>query len=279
MNHRDPRWLEGELPDELRRVLRSAAPVESSARQLTRIRASLGAAIGPAFSSSGRSDANATGQGAAYGYSQLLSLAKPLGLATLLAAGLGALWIYAPAAPLSSSGSQSTAAGEESLLPALVAAAPSPSTSTPDGHSDPQPSAAGPLQSSDSRPRGGESLVRANENPRASVPGAAKPPLRELGLAEELQQLEIVRREVERSPQRALAAAAVHRQRFPHGALGPERELLRIDALLRLGQYERAQRLADRALTASAANPYRAQVASLIARYARRQNVPTDLPR
>jgi hypothetical protein len=251
MKRRDPRWLEGELPDELRRVLRSAPPVGSSAGQLTRIRASLGLAIGPAFSSSGRSEGNATGQGAASRYPQLLSLAKPLGLATLLAAGLGTLWIHPPAAQLRSSASPPTAASDDSLRPRTAAAPPLPS----------------PSQTS------------ADANPRASVLGADKLPVRELGLAEELQQLEIIRREVERSPQRALAAAAVHRQRFPHGALGPERELLRIEALLRLGQYERAQRLADRALRASAANPYRDQVAALIARYARPQNVPTDLPR
>jgi hypothetical protein len=275
MNHRDPRWLEGELPDELRRVLRSAAPVESRADQLTRIRASLGLAIGPAFSNSGRSGGGAQGQGATSRYPQLLSLAKPIGLATLLAVGVGVMWNHATPAHLSSSALPPTAAaGEDLLRPSRAAAAPPDASAVA-----PQPSAAGSLPSSEGGPSAGESPPSTDANQRSQAPGADKLPRRELGLAEELQQLEIVRRAVERSPQRALVAASVHRRRFPHGALGPERELLRIEALLRLGQDVRARQLADRALRASAANPYRAQVAELIARYARRHSVPTDLPR
>src|SRR5688572_16571590 len=82
-----------------------------------------------------------------------------------------------------------------------------------------------------------------------------KPSCRE-GHAEALRQLELIGRDVERSPQRALAAAHVHEQRFPLSALAPQRELLRIDALLRSGQNERARQLAEQLLAASAARRY-----------------------
>ena len=82
-----------------------------------------------------------------------------------------------------------------------------------------------------------------------------------------MRQLESIRGWLAQSPQRALLAADEHERRFAHGALGPERELLRIDALLRLGQYERARQRGERVLAAPEAHPYRAQVANLLSGY------------
>ncbi|HTU61477.1 MAG TPA: hypothetical protein VMF89_23640, partial [Polyangiales bacterium] len=92
---------------------------------------------------------------------------------------------------------------------------------------------------------------------------SAQPP-QELGLAEELRQLEQIRQRLRVSPARALVEADTHARRFPQGTLGPERELLRVDALLRLGRNAEARKLADRMLAAPEGHPYRAQIEKLL---------------
>jgi hypothetical protein len=47
-------------------------------------------------------------------------------------------------------------------------------------------------------------------------------------------------------PARALSLAEAHRRRFGEGTLGPEREVLAIDALARLGRGEEARARAGR---------------------------------
>jgi len=85
------------------------------------------------------------------------------------------------------------------------------------------------------------------------------------GLAAELQGLAEIRRLLQTAPKRALDEAEAQETRFVSGALGPERELLRIEALLRAGRAEEAKHRARRALSASNNPPYRARIEKLFA--------------
>ncbi|HKU38563.1 MAG TPA: hypothetical protein VJR89_10465, partial [Polyangiales bacterium] len=73
---------------------------------------------------------------------------------------------------------------------------------------------------------------------------------------------EAIRRRVPSQPARALRELAQHAQRFPQGALGPERELLRIEALQRAGRTDDARRAAEHALR-DGSHPYAAQIRQL----------------
>jgi hypothetical protein len=223
------RWLDSEIPDELRRTLQSAKLDDPNPAQLERMRARLGVTLGPAFTSPPPAP-----RGAASAHApQFLSLGKSIGLASLIALGFGAAF-WAPQKPPPAPAFQP-----------VVTPKPEPKPEPEPEPELPPPTAAAPAEDKPTR----------REHVRAP------------GLGEELRQLENIRRWLARSPQRALAATDDHERRFPHGALGPERELLRIDALLRLGQYERARQRAERVLAAPEGHPYRAQVASLLAGY------------
>lgn len=233
MTRPEERWLQGELPDDLRRVLQSADVDEPSSVQLDQLRAKLGVALGPAFASPPAPHEAAV----SHGY-RFLSLGKSLGLISVFVLGFGAAWWGSPkAAP------PPPTAASIAQPPAVVAVEP-----------EPEPAPAPAVAAAPTPPAAAVSVAR-HERPR--------PP----GLGEELRQLENIRRWLARSPRRALAAADEHQRRFPRGALGPERELLRIDALLRLGQYDRARQRADRVLAAPEGHPYRAQVAALLSEY------------
>jgi hypothetical protein len=68
-------------------------------------------------------------------------------------------------------------------------------------------------------------------------------------LAREAKLLERARTSLRSSPGQALAILTDHERSFPDGALGPEREILAVDALVRLGRRNEAERR-GRALTA-----------------------------
>lgn len=68
-------------------------------------------------------------------------------------------------------------------------------------------------------------------------------------LAREAKLLERARALLESSPGQALAVLTDHERTFPDGSLGPEREVLAVDALVRLGRLGEAERR-GRALTA-----------------------------
>jgi hypothetical protein len=75
-----------------------------------------------------------------------------------------------------------------------------------------------------------------------------------------------IRALVTHSPARALAAVAAQQQQFSHGALAPERALLRLDALLRLERAAEAQQLARQLLAAPRDQPYRTRILELLSR-------------
>jgi hypothetical protein len=100
--------------------------------------------------------------------------------------------------------------------------------------------------------------------PAPSSPSAAAEPGG--GLAEELSGLDQIRALMGSSPQRALAATQQQQQQFSRGALGHERALLQLDALLRLGRTVEAEQLGQQLLAAQGNQPYRARIRKLLDR-------------
>lgn len=103
------------------------------------------------------------------------------------------------------------------------------------------------------------SSVKADE--RAATSGDAAP----TGLAAELRGLAEIRSVLDSSPARALSLVETQERQFAQGALGPERELLRIETLIRTGRADEAKRRATRALSASNNPPYRERIEKLFA--------------
>lgn len=85
-------------------------------------------------------------------------------------------------------------------------------------------------------------------------------------LADELRGLAQIRALLTHVPERALAAADEQQQRFARGVLGPERELLRLDALVRLGRVKEARTCAAQLQAVPENHPYRARIAALLQR-------------
>jgi hypothetical protein len=117
----------------------------------------------------------------------------------------------------------------------------------------------------------------AQAAPRARMhpPEAALPVLRarvvtpaaprgEAALREEINVLDRAREALEQgSAQRALALLDQHRRRFAQGTLLPEAEAMRIEALVRSGETERAQRRSRQFLSAYPDHPLSERVGEL----------------
>lgn len=78
--------------------------------------------------------------------------------------------------------------------------------------------------------------------------------------------LESARAALESSPRRALALTRVHARRFRSGVLGPERELLAVEALLRLGRTEAGNARALRLLEEGQGELYRERLHRILER-------------
>lgn len=96
-------------------------------------------------------------------------------------------------------------------------------------------------------------------SPIATAPMEAAP-----DIAGEIKQLDQARAAVASDPGRAQAALDAYARRFPHGALGPESTLLRIQVLLADGNRAAAAALANQFLAANPTSPYAARVRSLL---------------
>jgi hypothetical protein len=249
------RWSGSELPDELNAAL-SSADADASEQAIERMRSRLSDALGPAFADiPPPMDA-----GKAQRAVRLLSPGKWLGIGALFAIGFGAFWIRGPGAPAGhaehaakdhAAGAPAGAGAVHGSLPEAPAGVPLQPPITPSAP------VSQPMAATNEQP---EPLPAARPVKRAGQ--QVKGP--ELGLAEELRQLEQIRKRLRVSPARALVEADTHARRFPHGTLGPERELLRVDALLRLGRNPEAHKLAEQMLAAPEGHPYRAQIEQLL---------------
>lgn len=76
----------------------------------------------------------------------------------------------------------------------------------------------------------------------------------------ELQLIDEAREALQSSPTRALALANQHEQQFPHGSMAEERNVIRISALVALGQTSRARALATAFLRANRGSAYARRV-------------------
>lgn len=83
-------------------------------------------------------------------------------------------------------------------------------------------------------------------------------------LAAEVAMLDRARRALERSPRSALIELETHANTFPRGALAAEREFLAIDATLRAGDHEAAQRRGALFLQRYRSSPYVRRVRALL---------------
>jgi hypothetical protein len=96
----------------------------------------------------------------------------------------------------------------------------------------------------DAAARPAEALARAQ--PAAAEPAAAEPPPPDAPALSEVDLLFAARQRMRSDPQGALTLLDEHKARFGEGQLAPEREVLAIEALRRLGQSHAASaRLAD----------------------------------
>lgn len=238
-----PRWVDTELPEELRSVLRSATEDEAGAAQLERLRKAVEGAIGPAAfevqpprpgdpaATSGIPSASTWANA-----SQSLTSALPWALTAIAAIGLATLaarWRSEPHAVAETT--PQVVSAPAIAHPTEVPAAPTPVVEQP-------PS---------------QALV-------PSAPAPARPPAARPTLAEELASLDRIRARLQ-TPDQARIAVRRHAALFREGALIPERQLLELEIALRSGQTAKAKRLSRQMLRENSAFPYRARARKLLA--------------
>ena len=140
---------------------------------------------------------------------------------------------------------------------AVVATAPIEATATPVEATAPAPIEAvvpEPLAASIASPM-------ARPVPRPSTPTDALDPL-----AEEARLISEAHAVLEAQPARALALTTTHRRLYAEGQLAAERELVAIDALMRLGRADAARARAARLDAQYPSTPYPARAQRILAR-------------
>jgi len=106
------------------------------------------------------------------------------------------------------------------------------------------------------------------QSARAAVPssaGSASTEGQEDRLAKEAAMLEVARSSLEGDPARALATLDRHRAMFSSGVLAPERELLAIEALRRLGRIDLARSRGEELLAGASGSLYEERVRKILA--------------
>jgi hypothetical protein len=98
----------------------------------------------------------------------------------------------------------------------------------------------------------------------ATARNPSRPARVDRGVASEAALIEAARSVVRRDPARALAITETHRRSFPSGELAPEREVLAIDALVRLGRRDEARARADAFRTAHPRSIHTARIAAIL---------------
>jgi hypothetical protein len=158
-------------------------------------------------------------------------------LSVALLAGAGALY---------TAGSTPQVAATASAAPSVATVAVAPDVQAPAR----QPAAAAPIE--------GATVIAA--------PAAATKRDAAGALHAEINVLDRARQALEtNAPEQAYRLLDQHRRRFAQGTLIPEAEALRIEALVRLGDSDRARRMTQRFLTAYPAHPLCERVSALVA--------------
>lgn len=268
MSDRSTRWLDGQLPDELRSVLQSARADDPSPAQLAKLRSGLEATLGEvAFISRAPTAHGVAADGGKAAEPSVTAAPAKLApvaitVGAVVALVLAGLSLRNSSTTPSDDGSRPSGATIEQSRVVVEQAAPSA-----------QPSAAA-ARATKAEKTSTELVVPASAqaNPAQAEPTPAPRSVRaparaahEYTLAEELTSLDRIRAQLD-TPPKALALAARHAKKFTNGALIPERELLELEALLREGRTDEARKLAKR-MTSTDGFPYRAQVSQLLATY------------
>lgn len=105
-------------------------------------------------------------------------------------------------------------------------------------------------------------LRRADARP--STPDAARSSRAADAGPNELQLIDEARQALHSSPARALALASQHERRFPHGSMAEERDVIRISALVGLGQIASARALASEFLRVNSGSAYARRVEAVL---------------
>lgn len=259
------RWLDSEVPDELRRVLQSAqndARPAAIARMERSLARTLGAGSGSVIALHAKSaSASVVGSAPAASAGTWLAsgaFAGKLVLGVIAAGALGAVALrsLSPAPVAHVTPTPVVIAPVQIALPAAEPA------STPESKPTAVPA--------DQEQPGAQQAAAVERAPhRAERARPARTSSASSQLSDEVRQLDVIRGYLRSDTGRALAAADAHEQRYPNGALREERELLRIEALLRLGREPEARIRGEQLIGSPAGNGYRRQVERLLARYAR----------
>lgn len=231
MSHDRPSWLKPDAAAdrELAELLDAGRGEQPSAAQ----RAELAERLAPTFGGPRPSGGGGSAAPVANAAPWTLVLAAAV---ALLALGSGAWWLTrerggsagASRTALVRAASEQAPAAEANPLPAAEAIAGAPSVVAAETAVPADPPNAVVAESS------------AQIHPRRAQASPANAPVR-LDAVAELSLLDAAERALAATPARALALTAQHVKQFPAGQLVQERELLAIEALLRLGKMERAQ--------------------------------------
>jgi hypothetical protein len=212
--------------------------------------------------------ASAAGQAAVAAKVGGLSLLKWIGIGALAGAGVVTTYVVtssrAPVAP-----ARAVVAAAVAPPVAEVAKAAAPPPSSPSGAVDAPPPAAG-----DPEPA---ARLATSASPRAVAPASPAPapaavaaeataaPDAKASLRDEVASLDRARGALAHGDgAQALRELDRHAAEFPHGALGPEATVLRIDALVRTGQRPAAEALAERFLASPALAAHATRVRSIL---------------
>jgi hypothetical protein len=141
----------------------------------------------------------------------------------------------AAAPPAGEPASPASPLPERSATPGAPGA-PAAATATPTAAATMPTAGASPTATAAAAKLAGDHRAGALVTPVTSVTPGAAPTISADDLAREASLLESARASVATAPAAALAALDEHARRFPRGQLAAERELLRVDALTRLGQ-------------------------------------------
>lgn len=233
------RWLadQSQLPPQLRRAL-LAAPGEPSAEQLQQVASHLGAALGavaaPALLKSAASGTQALSGGTASAAAGGAATTKPL--AVLGAWVMGGLVVGSGL-----SGVAYSLTSAEAPAPKVVVAKPTAMVAAPTPVTAPErPTTAATPSADASSHEAAPGKLPAPRAPQAERQNGAAAAETELSLLKRAQA------NATTAPSEALALTKLHANRFPSGALSQEREVIAIDALVRLGRVAEAAQRAER---------------------------------
>ena len=236
MNSREPmRWLEpdSEASPELRELLDAARLDEPSPEQLASLAGRMGRLLSPSGSvpSGGTPSSTAsTGARTVVASGVKGKVLTGVVVAALAGGGLQAVRVY----------TQARASAPAVVSPTKARALPEPE---PVREAPPPPEPAPPP--SPPVPEAKSAAPRARA-PRASGTKPATPEVTATATDEELDLLESLYRTFQRGDMEGvLAEAQQHASRFPKGALAQEREVLAIEALVRLGRRSEAEARAE----------------------------------